>query len=108
VARIARRALSIVTAATLPCFRCLAYSRKPAVKMCSSPLPVRDLLELWYSSFRSPPFQNSFSNGFGVPDRALQLEHLEEDLPPRPQRQEREQQQHRLDDERGLSDQREE
>ena len=46
VARIARRALSIVAAAVLPCFRCLAYSRKPAVKMCSRPLPVRDLLEL--------------------------------------------------------------
>ena len=44
----------------------------------------------------------------GVPRRALQLEHLEEDLPPRPQRQEGEQQQHRLDDQRRLRDQREE
>ena len=58
----ARRALSSVTPAVLPCLRCFAYSRNPAVKMCSSPLPARDLLELWYSSFRSPPFQNSFSN----------------------------------------------
>src|SRR6266545_805019 len=41
----------------------------------------------------------------GVARRALQLEHLEEDPPPRPDRRREQQDEHRLDDDRGLRDQ---
>ena len=46
-ARIARRARSSVTTEALPCLRCFAYSRKPAVKMCSMPPPVRACCVRW-------------------------------------------------------------